>query len=377
MIQPFKARVSQDAVADLRARLARTRWPEVGVQTGWSEGVDAAYLREVCRYWAETYDWRAFESRFNAFAQGCTEIDGQRLHFYHVRSPEPAARALILSHGWPGSVVEFHKVLGPLSDPRAHGGDPADAFHVVAPSLPGFGFSGPTLENGWNSLRIARVLDALMDRLGYGAYFAQGGDKGAMVSLQLAAQFPARVLAIHLNILPPLPPDGPDPMAGVSEAEKAALQANADFAAVGSGYQAVQRTRPLTLAYGLTDSPAGLAAWLLDKFHAWSDGDPEASIGRDRLLDNLSLYWLTGTIGSSVRYYFEDHGPGRQLAPPVVKVPVGHTVFPAEIIKTPRAWAASRYDLRRWTYAPAGGHFAAMEVPDIFVEEVRRFFRDL
>jgi microsomal epoxide hydrolase len=376
-MQPFHVEVADERIADLRGRLARTRWPDAIDGSGWTYGVDADYLRELCRYWAEDYDWRGFEARFNAHPQYVTEIDSQPIHFYHVRSPEPGATPLILSHGWPGSVVEFHQVMAPLADPRAHGGDPADAFHVVAPSLPGFGFSGPTQESGWNSRRIARAFGELMVRLGYDSYFAQGGDKGTLISMLLGAFFPERVTAIHLNLLPVIPPDRPDPTVGLSEEDLAALAANAQFAAEGTGYQLVQRTRPQALAFGLMDSPAGLAAWLVDKLRAWSDcgGDVERSFSRESLLDNISLYWLTGTIASSMRIYFEDHGPGRQLPLPPVMVPIGHAVFPAEILKTPRAWAEERFRIVHWRNMPAGGHFAAMEVPKLYVEELRGFFR--
>jgi microsomal epoxide hydrolase len=269
--------------------------------------------------------------------------------------------------------------MGPLADPAAHGGDPADAFHVVVPSLPGFGFSGPTREAGYDTSRIARAFDTLMQRLGYDRYFAQGGDKGTLVSILLAANYPERVAAIHLNLMPAIPPDGPDPTAGLEAEELRFLEANAAFAQTGAGYQLVQRTRPQTLAFGLMDSPAGLAAWLADKFQAWSDcdGDVDRAFSRDRLLDNISLYWLTGAIASSVRLYFEDHGPGRQQPLPAVTVPVGHAQFPAEIVKAPRAWVERQFNIVHWRKMPAGGHFAAMEQPDLFVEEVRGFFRRL
>jgi microsomal epoxide hydrolase len=374
---PFRVQVTDDQIADLRGRLARTRWPEAIEGSGWNHGADVDYLRTLCSYWAEDYDWRGFEARFNAFPQYLTEIDGQPLHFYHLRSPEPGAKPLILSHGWPGSVAEFHRVMGPLADPRTHGGDPADAFHIVAPSLPGFGFSGATREPGWNSRRIARAFDTLMCGLGYETYFAQGGDKGTLISLLLGSFFPERVRAIHLNLMPVVQPQIPEPLAGLSEDELAGLAGNAEFAANGAGYQSVQRTRPQALAIGLMDSPAGLATWLIDKFRAWSDcgGDLEGHIERERLLDNISLYWLTGTIASSMQIYFEDHGPGRQQPLPEVLVPIGHAVFPREILKCPRAWAEARFNIVHWRQMPAGGHFAAMEVPELYVEEVRGFFR--
>lgn len=374
-VVPFHAEVSAEQVRDLRHRLALTRWADTIDGSGWTYGVDLEWLQGLCGYWADGYDWSAFEQRLNGFPQYLTQVAGQRIHFHHIRSPEPDARPLILSHGWPGSVVEFHRVVGPLADPRAHGGDPADAFHVVAPSLPGFGFSGPTHETGYNARRIAAAFDTVMRRLGYDRYFAHGGDKGTLITILLAAGFPERVQAIHLNMIPPVAPDVADPMAGLSDADRADLHANAAFMATGVGYQFVHRTRPQTLAFALADSPAGLAAWIADKFDAWSDGGVDRNIGRDRLLDNISLYWLTGTIASSMRIYFEDHGPGRQQPIPPVSVPTGHAIFPAEIIKTPRAWAEQRFNIVSWSRMPQGGHFAAMEVPDLLVDELRGFFR--
>lgn len=375
-IDPFEVRVSPDEIADLRARLQRTRWTDA-VGAPWEYGVDKGYLAELCGYWADYYDWAGYEARLNAFPQFVTEIDGQRIHFYHLRSPEPDARPLIITHGWPGSVVEFHDVLGPLSNPRAHGGDPKDAFHVIAPSLPGYGYSGPTREPGWRGKRVTAAFHSLMQGLGYDRYFAQGGDKGSLVTILLGALYSSSVPAIHLNILSAPPPDPANPKAGLDAEEAAYLEANARFAAEGAAYQQVHRTRPQTLAFALNDSPAGLAAWIIDKFQAWSEcsGNVESVISRDKLLDNISLYWLTKTIASSMRFYFEDHGPGRAETLPPVTVPTGHALFPGEILKTPRAWAERKFNITRWTKMPCGGHFAAMEQPALFVEEVRAFFR--
>ncbi len=377
-IVPFRVAASDAAIADLRDRLSRTRWPDQLEGSGWDYGTDGFYLRGLCDYWAQSFDWQAFEDRFNRFPQFTTEIEGQRVHFFHVRSPEPDARPLILSHGWPGSVAEFLDVLGPLSDPAAHGGDRRDAFHVVAPSLPGYGFSGPTRERGYDSRRIAKTFDSLMGRLGYGRYFAQGGDKGTKISILLGATYPERVPAIHLNLVSAPPLDPSNPRQGLTAEEGTELDRVAEFMRCESAYQQIQRTKPQSLAYGLTDSPAGLAAWIVEKFRAWSDcgGEVENSFSRDRLLDNISVYWLTGTIGSSMRLYYEDHGPGRDVPLPPVKVPVGHAHFPAEIITCPRRWAAAKFNITRWTNMPRGGHFPAMEVPDLFVGDVRAFFRD-
>lgn len=376
LIQPFRVSVSQPEIDDLRRRLSATRWPDA-IGAPWEYGVDAGYLRDLCAYWAEGYDWRGYEMRFNALPHFLTEIDGQRIHFYHVRSPESDAVPLILTHGWPGSVAEFHQVMAPLADPRGYGGDPADAFHVVAPALPGFGYSGPTREPGWGGARIAAAFHTLMQTLGYEHYFAQGGDKGTLISILLAATYPEHVRAIHLNLISAPPPDPANPRDGLNEEEATYLETNARFVAEGSGYQLVQRTRPQTLGFALMDSPAGLAAWLVDKFHAWSDcdGDVESVFSRDRLLDAVSIYWLTRTIASSMRIYFEDHGPGRSKPLPYVAVPTGHAVYPAEILKTPRAWAERKFNIQHWRVMPRGGHFAAMEQPALFIDEVRGFFR--
>lgn len=374
-IEPFEVAVSEEAIQDLRRRLGETRWPDQLPDAGWEYGADREYLRELCAYWRETFSWDGFEGRLNAFDQYTTEIGGQRVHFYHVRSPEPDARPLLLSHGWPGSVAEFLDVLGPLADPGGHGGDPADAFHVVAPSLPGYGFSGPTAERGYDVARIAETFAALMDRLGYDGYVAQGGDWGALVSAILAERYPDRVDALHTNMIMARPPDVEDPTAMLDEAELADLEATRAFRETETGYYELQATKPQTAAYGLTDSPAGLAGWIVEKFHGWSDceADPEESFERDRLLDNLSVYWLTRTINASMRLYYETD-PGA-LVPERVDVPTGHARYPAEISKPPRSWAEAVYDVVHWSEMSEGGHFAAMEVPELFVDDLRTFVR--
>lgn len=376
-MEPFRVSVSDEAVADLRERLARTRWPDQLPEAGWDYGSELRYMQSLCTYWREEYDWQGYAARLNAHPHFVTDVDGLRMHFYHLPSPEPGARPLVLTHGWPGSVVEFLDVMAPLSDPRAHGGDPADAFHVVVVSLPGFGYSGPTTGPDVDGHRIAPAIHALMLQLGYDRYFAQGGDWGSLITTLLGALFPDHVAAIHLNMLTAPPPDPEHPAAGLSEAELADLEHNKRFSAAETGYQQIQRTKPQTLAYGLTDSPAALAAWIVEKFRGWSDcgGDVERSFSRDRLLDNIALYWLTGTINASMRLYREHTGPGRFRAAPPVRVPVGHARYPAEIIRTPRAWAEARLDIRYWREMPRGGHFAAMEVPDLFVSDLRDFFR--
>nr|WP_299688850.1 epoxide hydrolase family protein [Hydrocarboniphaga sp.] len=377
-MKPFKVAVGEEQIADLRRRLSYTRWPDQLEDDDWSYGTDGVYLRQLCDYWRDGYDWRAFESRLNAHPQFTTEVDDLHLHFYHLRSHEPGAKPLLLSHGWPGSIVEFQQVIGPLADPRAHGGDPADAFHVIAPSLPGFGFSGPTTRRGVNGRVVASAFNQLMLKLGYPRYFAQGGDWGSMITVILGGLHAEQVEAIHLNLLTAPPPDPEHPHAGLSNAEIEAVQRNRVFAEHETGYQQIQRTKPQTLAYGLSDSPAGLAGWIVEKFRGWSDcgGDIGRSFSRDQLLDNISIYWLTGTINSSMRLYFEEIGPGRRQPLPKVAVPTGHALFPAEITRTPRPWADAKFNIRRWQTMPRGGHFAAMEEPGLFVGEVREFFRE-
>lgn len=377
-ISPFTVIVSDAQIDDLRTRLALTRWPDQLADSGWAYGTDRASLQALCEHWRERFDWSAFAARLNAYPQYLTEIDGEQLHFYHLRSPEPGAKALLLTHGWPGSVAEFLDVIGPLSNPRAHGGNPEDAFHVVVPSIPGYGYSGPTRQSGINGQRIAAMFDQLMQQLGYARYFAQGGDWGSMITVLLGGCYPERVEAIHLNFLRAGPPDAANPGADLSPAEIEALKRNERYTEHESGYQQIQRTRPQTLAYALNDSPAGLAGWILEKFQAWSDcnGNVLNSYSYDRLLENISLYWLTGTIGSSMRLYYEEIGPnGRRQPLPKVAVPTGHALFPAEIMYTPRRWAEARFNIQRWQTMPRGGHFAAMEVPELFVGELREFFR--
>lgn len=374
-VRPFELEVDEAAIVDLERRLAETRWPDQLPDAGWEYGTDRTYLRTLCEYWRAEFDWAAFEARLNRFEQYTTRIGGQQLHFYHVRSPEPAAEPLLVSHGWPGSVTEFLDVLGPLTDPAAHGGDPEDAFHVVTPSLPGYAFSGPTRERGYDVQRIAETFAALMDRLGYDRYFVQGGDWGALITALLGANYPDRVAAIHTNMLFVSPSRFDEPMALLDEQGRADYQETKERRDGESGYQEIQSTKPQTLAYGLTDSPAGLAGWIVEKFRTWSDcdADPEASFDRDRLLDNVSVFWLTETINSSMRLYYETDA--RAAIPDRVDVPTGHARYPAEISKTPRAWAEKVYDVVYWTEMPKGGHFAAMEVPDRFVEDVRAFFQ--
>jgi pimeloyl-ACP methyl ester carboxylesterase len=379
---PFRIDVPEAELRDLRERLERTRWPEAETVRDWSQGVPLRYVQDLCRYWAREYDWRAREARLNGFPQFRARIDGLGIHFVHVRSPHPGALPLVMTHGWPGSIVEFLKVLGPLTDPTAHGGDAADAFHVVCPSLPGYAFSDKPSEPGWNVQRIARAWIELMARLGYARYGAQGGDWGTSISTSIAQQDPEHVVGIHLN--PPLA--GPDPAArdrdDLTDAERDALAALARSAEWESGYSLQQATRPQTVAYGLVDSPAALCAWIVEKFWSWTDshGDPESVLTRDEMLDDVMLYWIPRTAASSARLYWESI---RQVsawidgtATDEVTVPTGCSIFPKEMPRPSRRWAARRYkDIRHWNELDRGGHFAAFEQPALFVDEVRSFFR--
>ncbi|HWC38207.1 MAG TPA: epoxide hydrolase [Acidimicrobiales bacterium] len=372
-ITPFRIDVPEETLDDLHDRLRRTRWPEAETVDDWSQGIPLAYVQDLCRYWADEYDWRRSEARLNGFAQFRTTIDGLGIHFVHVRSPEPDALPLVITHGWPGSIVEFHKVIGPLTDPAAHGGDPADAFHVVCPSLPGYGFSDKPARHGWDVHRIARVWAELMGRLGYRRYGAQGGDWGAAVTTSLGHQDTDHLAGIHLN-MPVAFPD-PNSMGDLTEAEQATLAALAHYDQWDSGYSKQQSTRPQTLGYGLTDSPAGQCAWIVEKFWSWTDcdGDPLNVLTRDELLDNVMLYWIPGTGASSGRLYWESF---RHFDREPVAVPTGCSIFPKEIIRSSRRWVEQRFsDLRHWHELDKGGHFAAFEQPDAFVDEMRAFFR--
>jgi epoxide hydrolase len=373
-ISPFRIDVPDTDLDDLRARLARTRWPDQLPGVGWDYGIPLGYVRELAEYWRSGYDWRVHERALNAFPQFTTTIDGQRVHFLHVRSPEPDAVPLIITHGWPGSIAEFTRVIGPLADPRAHDGDPADAFHLVVPSIPGFGFSGPTQERGWNVRRIASAWNELMRRLGYQRYGAQGGDWGSAISRELGLLAGEQLIGVHLNMLvTPAPSD-----AALTDEEEARVRALREFRKTGSGYSAIQSTRPQTLAYGLTDSPAGQLAWITEKFGEWTDrGLPDEAVDRDQLLTNVMLYWVTGTAGSSARLYYEA-ARARAGAPLVPSAaPTGVAVFPREIAPSIRRFAESYNNIVHWSELPRGGHFAAMEAPDLLVGDVREFFRQL
>jgi microsomal epoxide hydrolase len=370
--------VPNEVLADLRARLAKPRLPNQIEGVGWEQGTELRYLEELVRYWRRDFDWRATESRINAYEHLATAIDGQRIHVLHAPSPEPDALPLLLVHGWPGSVVEFLEVLGPLRDPVAHGGKKSDAFHVVAPSLPGFAFSGPTRERGWHPRRIGEAFGQIMRGLGYERYGAQGGDWGSIVTANVADLFPDDVAGLHLNFVTVGRPDRPD--TELTPEEEKALAAMSEWLRTGAGYQQIQGTRPQTLGYALEDSPVGLCAWIIEKFRAWSDcdGDIERSFTKDQLLTNVMVYWITRTATSSTRIYWEMRQAGRDAIPQArIEVPTGIANYPAEVTKMPRAWVEHRYNVTHWVDQPKGGHFAAMEVPDLFVQDVREFFRSV
>jgi len=372
-LRPFRIAVAEDVLVDLQTRLRNTRWPGAELVDDWSQGVPLAWVQDMCRYWAEHYDWRRRETALNRFDQFITAINGLDVHFIHARSPEAGAMPLLITHGWPGSVVEFHKVIEPLTDPTRFGGSAADAFHVVCPSLPGFGFSGKPKTTGWGVQRIAQAWMALMARLGYTRYGAQGGDWGSAVTASLGALDPIHCACIHITLAMASRPR----IEGEATAEEQrAMKGLEHYRRWDSGYSMQQATRPQTLGYGLSDSPAGQAAWILEKFWAWTDcdGHPENILSRDELLDNVMLYWVTASAASSARLYWESFGKGGTELP--VDVPTGVAVFPKEIVTPVRTWMEPRFrNITHWNEMPRGGHFAAFEQPELFVDELRSFFR--
>jgi pimeloyl-ACP methyl ester carboxylesterase len=386
-IRPFEVHVPDEDLGGLRRRIAAVRWPGKELVADRSQGVQLATLQELARYWAADYDWRRCEAKLNALPQFMTGIDGVDIHFIHVKSPVPDALPLIITHGWPGSVIELLEVIGPLSDPAAHGGSAGDAFDLVIPSLPGYGFSGEPAQTGWGPGRVAQAWAELMHRLGYTRYVAQGGDVGASVTDAMGRQAPQGLAGIHTNLLAPALAGGPMP-AG-TEAERAALEQTKTFRATGFGYFLEQATRPQTIGYALLDSPAALAAWMLDHdtdayekiTRAFVDGQPSGNLTRDHILDNVSVYWLTGTGTSAARSYWESGRAQAQAAgqaPPPVTLPVGFTTFPGEIFRAPRSWVEQAYPtLSYFNEAARGGHFAAWEEPELFSEEIRAAFRPL
>ncbi|QGN46331.1 epoxide hydrolase family protein [Micromonospora sp. WMMD558] len=383
-MEPFRIEIPQAEIDDLRRRLADTRWPpEPGVD-GWERGVPQGYLRELTEYWRSGYDWRAAEAELNRYPQFRTEIDGATVHFLHVRSPEPDATPLVLTHGWPGSFLEYVDLIGPLTDPRTHGGDPADAFHVVIPSLPGYGFSNPLTETGWGVPRIARAWAELMSRLGYDRYLPQGTDFGSWVTVTLAATDARHAIGAHVNFLITPPPGDPRELGALDEDTGRRLARLGRFLAEESGYMKLQATRPVTVSYALTDSPVGQLAWIVEKFKEWTDSgkSPEDAVDRDRLLTNVSLYWFTRTAGSAAQLYFEtadmlpvSDAPRRQ---PPVPVQLGVAVFPHDPSQPVRAWADQAFpNIVRWTEYERGGHFPGLEQPGLLVDDIRQFARAL
>jgi pimeloyl-ACP methyl ester carboxylesterase len=387
-INPFRIDVPEEQLAELRRRIAAVRWPSRELVADRSQGVQLAAIQELARYWQADYDWRACEARLNALPQFTTRIDGVDIHFVHVRSPHPGALPLIMTHGWPGSVVELIGTVGPLTDPPAHGGRAEDAFDLVLPSLPGYGFSAAPAELGWDAGRIARAWAELMRRLGYTRYVAQGGDQGAAVTDTMGRQAPDGLVGIHLNLLRTALA-GAGSLPAESEEERAAQQAIATFRTDGFGYFLEQSTRPQTIGYALLDSPVALAAWMLDHdtdayakiSRAFVDGQPSGQLTRGNILDNITLYWLTGTGASAARSYWENGRAGARAAgqsPPDVTLPVGFTTFPGEIFRAPRSWVDASYPhLTYFNQAERGGHFAAWEEPELFSEEIRAAFRSL
>ncbi|MEY8212610.1 MAG: epoxide hydrolase [Gammaproteobacteria bacterium] len=374
-IRKFQLEVTDAVLDDLKKRLSMTRWPNKETPEDWSQGIPLGYMQELCDYWQHEYDWRAREERLNRFPQFITEIDGVDIHFIHLPSVHENARPLIITHGWPGSVVEFHKVIEPLADPTAHGGNTEDAFHVVVPSLPGYGFSGKPEVTGWGIEKIADIWGELMARLGYDHYFAQGGDWGAMVTTHIGLQDKEHCDAIHLN-MPVVIPDA-NTMAELTPSEQASLMSMKFYQDWDSGYSKQQSTRPQTVGYGLVDSPSGQAAWIIEKFYQWTDcnGHPENAISRDELLDNVMMYWLSKSAASSARLYWESFKNPPQDE---VDIPTGCSIFPKEIVRPSERWIRKRFtNLKYYNELEKGGHFAAFEQPEIFLQEIRTYFRSL
>jgi epoxide hydrolase len=382
-MREFHVDVPDADLADLRARIDATRWPGTDYGDGWDRGVPQTYLKDLAGHWSSRYDWRAAEANLNKVPQYVTEIDGADIHFLHIESPEPGARPLLLTHSWPGSVVEFREVVGPLTDPRAHGGDPADAFHLVVPSLPGHGFSGPEVPPGWDVPRVARALAELMRRLGYDCYLAGGGDWGSFIALELGRIDPEHLLGAHVTCLIAMPTGAPEEMSGLSDVDQTRVAKLSRYDAELSAYLRLLSTRPLTVAYGLTDSPVGQLAWIVEKFYEWTDSttSPEDAVDRERLLTNASIYWLTGTAASSAQLYHASAAYLGALFDPSaprepVTVPIGVAVFDADPIAPVRVFAEREHPtIVHWSEFDKGGHFGAMEQPGLFAADVAAFAR--
>jgi pimeloyl-ACP methyl ester carboxylesterase len=376
-IEQFSIRIDDSVLEDLHERLVRTRLPDQIEGTGWEYGMPADYLGELVGYWRDTYDWRAQEAALNRFDHFRATIDGQSIHFIHARSAHDDALPLVITHGWPGSVVEFLEVIPRLTDPERFGGEATDAFHVVAPSLPGYGFSEPPRTPGWDELRIATAFTTLMDRLGYGRYAAQGGDWGAQVTSRIGSLDPEHCAAIHLNMALGKAPDPPGPLTDDEQRDMASMK---EFMQEESAYAGEQGTKPQTIGAALNDSPAGLLAWVVEKFRAWSDcdGDPERCFTREQLITNVMLYWATQTSASAARLYWESRHASRPKGGlPFVELPTGVARYPKEVLRWPRSWVENQYNVVHWAEMEVGGHFPAMEQPELFVDDLRAFFRTI
>ena len=380
-ITPFEIVVPDAAINDLKTRLQNTRLPDQISETTWEYGTDKTYLTELIDYWENEFDWREQERTLNEFDHFKTQIDEIEMHFIHQRSEHSDAIPLMIVHGWPGSISEFSKIIDPLIDPVAYGGSASDAFHVITPSLPGFGFSSAPTQPGYSPEKIAHILAALMEKIGYQRYAIAGGDWGAIINRYLAFNYPDRLIGLHSNMMLAGPPTDREQRADVTQAEETARAARGAYMQNERAYQQIQGSKPQTLGYGLNDSPTGLAAWIVEKFHGWTDM-PQGATGyldnhftKDELLTNIAIYWFTGTITSSTRIYYENSKTPIETPLGYINVPTGAAIFPAEIFVTPRAWAESAYDLRHWSVMTEGGHFAALEKPDLYLNDLQIFFR--
>tara|TARA_Y100001947_G_scaffold97883_1_gene83569 strand:+ start:1512 stop:2837 length:1326 start_codon:yes stop_codon:yes gene_type:complete len=380
-ITPFEIVVSDAAINDLKTRLQNTRLPDQISETTWEYGTDKTYLTELIDYWENEFDWKEQERTLNEFDHFKTEIDEIEMHFIHQRSEHPNAIPLMIVHGWPGSISEFSKIIDPLVDPVAYGGSASDAFHVITPSLPGFGFSSAPTQPGYSPEKIAHILAALMEKIGYQRYAIAGGDWGAIINRYLAFNYPDRLIGLHSNMMLAGPPTDREQRADVTQVEETARAARGAYMQNERAYQQIQGSKPQTLGYGLNDSPTGLAAWIVEKFHGWTDM-PQGATGyldnhftKDELLTNIAIYWFTGTITSSTRIYYENSKTPIETPLGFINVPTGAAIFPAEIFVTPRAWAEAAYDLRHWSVMSEGGHFAALEKPDLYLNDLQIFFR--
>ena len=378
-IEKFTIRVPEEDICDLMTRIDQTRWPDQLPDTGWEYGVNPDWVRELANYWAKEFDWKAAENWLNSFNHITTKIDGQKIHAIYERSPEPNALPLVLSHGWPGSIVEFLDVIGPLTNPIAHGGDPSDAFHVIIPSLPGYGWSGPTSDRGWGPTRMARTFIQLTERLGHKRYGVQGGDWGSIISQEMARLNSKNIVGCHVNMITTQAPGESDDMDNLTDFEQRTFDRALWYQAEDNGYFRIQQTRPQTISTGLNDSPAGLLAWIGEKFYGWTDhdGDPFTAINRDTLLTNVSVYWFTNTINSAARVYFEFMRTLEQGFGTTGNVPLGVSIFPHELFASRKSWVEKAHNLVFWSEHNRGGHFAALENPEILVEDIRTFFRNV